>query len=408
MKATARSSLFAVVIVAVISASGTVSPQLDGVALEHPANACSAPFHVSGASWDFCWQQDSARAQGLEVNRAYFHGKQVVWKMGIPFTLTRYDNETEGPYKDVLGSPGSAGLEGFGNGPLPLDPDECPRFLATGVLLNDQRLCVERRGGPEQALAVWSRYSIVNYRFLQGYVFDARGVIQPLLRLGGVLADGSFGADGTNHFHHVFWRIDLDVAAGGGDALQAFVMPEGAGKPWVSRSDLPTECRALVREGSVGWCDIHNESALFQHASLYTKWRVQDSVEVNANGYSPSFELRVHSDGSVDRNYTHFDALLLQHHGDSQELGYEVPTFPVDGDSPLLTYLDPPEAVTDPVVWVGMHVFHDPRSEDFPTMTYHDVSFSLSPRDFLSENLGESTFTGSSLPPLPVETHPIR
>ncbi len=163
--------------------------QADG----HPTGACVTNY-VSHAGWDLCWQRDDPRAQGLELSQVYFKGQSVLWRIGIPFSMTKYEANAYGPYKDTLGNPGAGGHPGYGAGAMTLSGAVCPRFYTTGTLIDSNKICVETRDGPEPALAIWSKYNIYNYRFMQGYKMDARGVLEPFVRLGGLLIDGNGGA----------------------------------------------------------------------------------------------------------------------------------------------------------------------------------------------------------------------
>lgn len=361
----------------------------------HPAGACNFPVHVTGAGWDFCWQQDDLRGQGLELNQVLFHGEAVLWKIGFPFSITRYEGDAYGPFKDTLGK-GYFGNPGFGIGSMQIHPADCPRFLGAGVLLNDRRICVETRAGPEPQVSIWARYDIFNYRFLQGYHLDSRGNLEPFVRLGGMLLDG-MGGGSLDHFHHLYWRADFDIAAPGNDTFATFLRPDPEWKPFGPHGDLPRPCRQQIRNETTGWCPMGAETAVVNHPALFTRWRVADAA-TNLAGRLRSYEATVHSDGTVDGNFTTFDAMALQYKGDSQEIGFEVPLVPLLGDSYVHAYRDPAESIDDPVVWFSVHVLHDPRDEEAPTMSYHHASFDIRPRDFLFRNPGEDSFNPRALP----------
>lgn len=359
----------------------------------HPTQACSAPYHVAGAGWDFCWQQDNPRAQGVELNQLYFHGDSVAWKIGVPFTLTQYENGNPGPFKDTLGTPGGGGHPGYGRGALALPDEACPRFFGgdDGVLLNGGRVCVERRGGQSEAVAVWSRFDIFNYRFLQGWVLDSRGVIEPVIAMGGLLIDGNSGAQGNNHYHHLYVRMDFDVAAQGNDAFQVFTRV-AADTPPLGLPPALLDC--LLGAGVdlvTKWCNVPLETKLDRHHETHTKWRFVDTMENNAVGRDRSYEVSAHSDGPPN-GFSSFDAMVVQYKGDSAELGYEVPTNPYAGDAPLDPYLTPPEPIDDPVVWISQHVYHDTRDEDRGSMSPHYVRFEARPNNFFDTNPGEDTY----------------
>lgn len=371
---------------------------------DHPSSACTYPTHVRGAGWDLCWQQQDARAQGIELTEVHFQGEKVLHRIGLPMTLTNYEGSPWGPFKDTLGSPGSGGHPGFGLGAMPLDEEDCPRFHQFGMLLNNDRLCAETRDGPEEAIVVWAKYNVYNYRFLQGYSLDSRGDLEPFLRLGGLLIDGDGGEEGLDHFHHVYWRIDAHIASGDDGAFSLFLAPTAASGSWQpgnanmsghplvpEASPLPSGCAEHVEAGKRGWCRVANESKMEWRTDLAMRWRVEDTVLTNGQGHGRSYESWHHSDAAVDGDFVTFDLMALEH-GPAAELGYVVPTVPVQGDAYLDAYLDPAEAIADPVAWVAMHVLHDPRDEDRGTMSYHDASFVLRPRNFVDQNPGEATF----------------
>ncbi len=379
--------------VVALSMMVTLDPGLASQAQEdgHPAAACSAPYHVSGAGWDFCWQQDNPRAQGLELNQVYFHGDSVAWKMGVPFTLTQYESATTGPFKDTLGSPGSGGHPGYGRGALQLGAGECPRFFGDqSTLLHGNRVCVEHRGGAAEAIAIWSRFDIYNYRFLQGWILDSRGVIEPVIAMGGLLIDGSsVGAQGTNHYHHLYTRIDLDVAADGNDQFQVFSRIAGG---VLAGGTLDGSACSVKGIGTVTtWCTTPLETKLVRDHVTHPKWRVVDSADTNAQNHQRSYELTAHSDGPPD-DFSTFDVMVVQYKGDSTEVGYEVPMNPMAGDAQIGPYMLPPEPIDDPVVWVSQHVYHDTRDEDRGSMTPHYVDYEIRPNNFMDSNPGEDSY----------------
>lgn len=371
----------------------SVLPSQSAQAEGHPAGACSAAYHVSGAGWDFCWQQEDPRAQGLELNQVYFHGDSVMWKIGAPFSLTKYEPAGPGPYKDTLGNPGAGGHPGYGAGSLDVS-DSCPRWYGgESTLLNGGKLCVEHRAGPEPAVTIWTRYNIYNYRFMQGYELDARGNIEPFIRMGGNLIDGNSGETGINHFHHLIWRADFDIGQPGGDVAEVYHRPPSTPAvgvnvdPFLLVSHAGCDVTGIVP----GWTPIVTEKKDLYDLCTAKKWRVKAAGELNSAGRERSFEFKAVGDTSAD-TYSTMDVMVLQYKGDSTELGYEVPTNPISGDQPLMPYFTPAEPITDPVVWMFQHVYHDTRDEDRRTMTYHHAHADIHPRNFHGENMGERTY----------------
>lgn len=371
----------------------------------HPAAACSEPYHVQWAGWDLCWQQEDLRAQGLEINRAFFHNASVAWKMGVPFSLTKYESPLgPGPFKDVLGRPGDADLFGYGRGALAIAPGACPRLHGDGQLLNGGRICLEHRQGPDPVVTLWARYDVFNYRFVQGWTFDSRGTVEPFLALGGLLIDGAnAGSSGQDHYHHVYWRIDFDIASPGSDVFQAFKHGTDQAIPFNPPPNVEGalgtatgllgagDCGRVRGISATAWCDVRREALLGHTRQTIDKWRVADTADTNGRGQPRSFEFAIHSDAPIDR-FSTFDVGVLQYRGDSAEVGYELPTNPTLGDSPFLTYLAPPDAILDPVAWMVHHTHHDTRDEDAGSMSLHSVGFDIRPRNFMDSNPGEDTY----------------
>lgn len=364
----------------------------------HPVEACSDPYHVHGAGWDVCWQREDVRVQGLEINRAFFENESVVWKMGVPFSLTEYDDADAnyGPFKDVLGTPVGAGVPGYGRGSMEINEDACPRFQTEGELLDDGRVCVEHTGGVSPEMSLWARYDVFNYRFLQGWHFNDRGEVDPFVALGGQLLDGATaGASGAEHYHHIYWRVDLDVASPGGDRFQAFKhLTDDASATAPSGSEAfpctSSEASSTTDLARGTWCNLEREAKLTYHQETHDKWRVVDPTDTNGLGRAKSFEFVVRSAAPAD-DFSTFDAMVLEHKGDNEEIGYEVSSSPSD-DGALDDYKMPPEEPGDPVAWVVNHVYHETRDEERGSMVYHHAGFTMHPRNLLDENPSESTF----------------
>lgn len=385
--------------------AGTVEPLL-----------CAAPYLVEGAGWSLCWQKDDERVQGLEINDVRFEGKRVLWKAGVPFSITRYNGYKAGPFKDTLGS-SSSSAPGFGNGSLPIAPSACPRFLAEGVLLADGKVCVERSDdSPVPAIALWSRWDIVNYRFANAWILRGDGSIEPRILLGGLLLDqaqtggpGGTASRGAVHAHHTYFRFDFDVDGRGNDTIEEYARTELApateapavNHPAVPKPEpldvchngggaLPQTTNRAVGGGI--WCPVAAESPRVRDYALGTRWRVVDVESRNAHGTPRSYEVLsgslVPGDGPSSA-----DAWALAWKGDSAEIGYEVPAFPAV-DAPLALYAAPSEPAfrTDVVLWVVDHVLHEPRDEENPSMMYHASGPVLKPRNFLDGNALEQTF----------------
>lgn len=384
-----------VLLVALLAVVGAVAALAAAQAPKAPAPdaaLCSAPYHVAHAGWEFCWQLDDMRVQGLELNDVRYQGKRVFWKVGVPLSITRYHNNQFGPFKDALGNVAAAGVQGFGNGSLAIDAAHCPRWLGQGTLLQDGRVCLETIGGATPRVALWSRFDLFNYRFVNGYVLHADGTFEPKVMLGGTLLDQNVcrGSMATSsgcaaHFHHVYWRFDLDVDGAANDTIQEFHRVESNVPPAVV-----VDQGCSPRRGGP-WCDLAVEAPRLRDPATYTKWRVADASSLNERGSRRSFELLSESQGPGDA-VSPFDAFALAYKGDSAQLGYEVVGRPTTDDA-ILRYANG-EVIrnADVVLWYVEHVFHEPRDEEIPTMQWHTVGPKVLPRNFHAFNQVEATW----------------
>lgn len=377
---------------------------------------CGAPYLVEGAGWSLCWQKDDDRVQGLEINDVRFEGKRVLWKAGIPFSITRYHAFKAGPFKDTLGA-SSSSAPGFGVGSLPIAPAACPRYLAEGTLVADGKVCIERSDdGPNPAIALWARWDIVNYRFANAWILRGDGSIEPKILLGGLLIDqaqtggpGGAASRGAVHAHHTYWRFDFDVDGRANDTIEEYAKLEVAPQtelPTVNHPAAPrpepidfchngggalpqTTNRAV---GGGLWCPLAAEGPRVRDYASGTRWRVVDVESRNAHGTPRSYEVLSGSLVPGD-GVSSADAWALAWKGDNAEIGYEVPRFPAV-DAPIALYAAPAEPTfrTDVVLWIVDHVLHEPRDEENPSMMYHTSGPLLKPRNFLDGNALEQTF----------------
>ncbi len=375
------------------SALAVAAPLAPPAAAKTSTPNCSAPYYVAFANWEFCWQLDNLRVQGIELNDVRYMGERVLWKAGVPFSITRYHMNAYGPYKDAFGNAGAAGLPGYGRGSLPIAPAQCPRFLGTGTLLQGGHVCLETIGGPNPRVALWTRFDVYNYRFANGWILHADGTFEPKVLLGGNLIDYGSSACGSvtgahacqSHFHHVYWRFDFDVAGEAGDNVQEFRRAEGLPS---SNSVLDPAC-SPSRGGA--WCTFQIEGVRERTFADFTKWRVADFDARNDKGHARSFEIVPNGLGPADGTST-ADFWAFAYKGDSAELGYQVSTNP-RADSSVTAYADGQIIrPADVVVWYAEHVFHEPRDEEGPNMIFHTTGPKIAPRNFLGSNLVESTY----------------
>lgn len=366
-------------------AASTPVPLPEGLAAD-PLSHCGLN-NVQGANWDFCYSLDDVVAHGLRVTSVRYQGTHIFFDIGFPFSITKYHNNAYGPYKDILGVPSQN--PGFGNGAMVISPTACPRFLGFGGLQAGGKVCVESATGPNPRVAVWSRFDIYNYRYIQGYIFHADGTLEPFVMLGGQLIDGSScsaagGSTCTPHHHYLYWRMDIDLVENMNDRVQEFryLNQANTGQNNLNAPSCPSTLSS--------WCTIATESGRLRSLSQVTKWRVADVATLNAKGHPLSIELVSGSQAAADTVSTKdFWALRCC----PSEVGYNVPASPLD-DSGVTSYASNAESLTtnDVVVWYSEKVYHEPRDEETPSMMYHRAGPTLRVRNLLSSNNVEATY----------------
>lgn len=368
-------------------ATSTPLPLPEGLESD-PLSHCGAN-NVQGAGWDFCYSLDDNVAHGLRLMGVRYQGIQIFFEIGVPFTITKYHNNLYGPYKDILGVPSQN--PGYGNGAMTISASACPRFLGVGILQYGGKVCVETGTGPNPRVAVWSRFDIYNYRYIQGYVLHSDGTFEPLLLLGGQLIDsGSCATAGgsacTPHHHYLYWRMDIDLVDNMNDRVQEFAYLNAAN---TGQNNVNAPACPSTGTATASWCTLTAETARVRSLPLVTKWRVMDVLAKNAKNHPISIELLSGSQAAADSVSTKdLWALKCCH----PEYGYNVPSSP-SSDAGVTSYINGESLTTqDIVIWYSEKVYHEPRDEDNPTMAYHKAGPVLRVRNLLASNPTEASY----------------
>jgi hypothetical protein len=117
---------------------------------------------------------------------------------------------------------------------------------------------------------------VFNYRFMQGWILDSGGNIEPIFAKGGLLIVGSnIGANGHNHYLHLYWRIDFDIGAPGNDVLQQYARAAGGFQAQGAKTDL-VACLLNGMVAATVWCDTPVETKLARDPLTHGKWRVRE------------------------------------------------------------------------------------------------------------------------------------
>src|SRR2546422_7057666 len=210
------------------------------------------------------------KGSGIELRYVRYKGKMVLWRGHLPILNVEYDKQFCGPYRDWQNSEvcfKANGTDVPGTGfrlcsspaqTLADTPnDDCGNFRGVAIYVQGQDVVLV-----SELEASW-------YRYIPMWVLSANGTIQP--RFG--LAATSSGCTCHTHFHHAYFRLDLDiqsVAAANsvdeyeksGGALNLVKTFDKEGKTYRASADK----KWRVRNSSGKYYEIfpgaHDESAL--------------------------------------------------------------------------------------------------------------------------------------------------
>lgn len=197
--------------------------------------------------WEMCWvrpgQSVAADGSGLELRDIHYKGILVAKRLHAPILFAEYRNSgtcyrdwkdadarfvASPPVRNQLGVPtpfiattscdvSQAATASYG---------ACPFSGAPGTSFNIGD-CIGSPGGVAiedmgDHVVLTTQYSAAWYQYTGRYVFWANGDIQPEFGFG--------NSNGTNnsltHWHHNYWRFDLDIDGAGNNAILANGLPQ--------------------------------------------------------------------------------------------------------------------------------------------------------------------------------------
>lgn len=365
-----------------------------------------------GTRWRF--DIENCPCQGLRFVKVHFTPKggverRVLADASVAQIHVPYD--TGSPrFRDVTAS------TGLGAGNLVLSPQECE-----GALYAGGRVCVEIRGrgyawkqstgymmGEE--IAVWSSSQIGLYNYINEWVFEDDGVIEPRVGLSGQLQ--IFGDDasylpygwrinaqasptphvGINHFHNIYYRLDFDIGDANNDAFDRIAYaPSLASSPDGS-------CESAGECGTTTFTRLTTETNDFVVADEFTSFHVFDKVLKNADGRAVGYEIVPGSrgvwTGMVDTGEPWSSGeLWVTRFKQCERFAFdnEIPFLPVGcaGAAQDLTAMvadGQPTDGADIVVWFVNRIRHLVRDEDGPRMPMEWAHFQIVPRGFFYQS----------------------
>ncbi len=163
--------------------------------------------------WRFLCIRPSASSgsnrSGIELRDVRYQGKMMLARANAPILNVQYERNSCGPFRDWMWQEGMFNAPGTDvpgtNGGIRMCSSAPGSVLDTGTDFGNYR-----------GVAVWDREDVrllseCNagwYRYISEWRFHDEGVIEPLFGYGAV----SNSCVCRNHTHHVYWRLDFDLA----------------------------------------------------------------------------------------------------------------------------------------------------------------------------------------------------
>jgi primary-amine oxidase len=370
---------------------------------------------VNGSRWRF--GVDRCPREGLAFTNVRFTPKGgverlVLYQANIAQIHLPY-HPGEPRFHDL-----STDTAGLGDMALTLTAPEC----AGGTLLDGGRVCkqVEDRGyawkyngsyAMGEEVVVWMSSQLGRYTYINQWVFQDDGTIEPRVGLTGQLQmyGGSasylpYGSRlnaesaatptvGLNHMHNIYYRLDFDMNGSSNDAVDRI-------EYFQSMVPSPDSSCAVVGQcGRDTLTRLDAEAVDFISPDHYTSWRVLDKVTTNADGRNIGYEIVPEIEGlwsgmtSASEPWSSGELWVTAYN--------QCELLPFDNVSPYLpagcaastaanvTAMTSPAANVngaDLVVWYANRFRHFVRDEDGPEMPIEWVGFHMSPRSFHHQN----------------------
>jgi len=200
--------------------------------------------------WSFIAVRPAASSgtngSGIELRSVAYRGKRVLRRAHVPILNVRYDHDACGPYRDwqyeegMLHADGADVAPGFRLCPAPAQTilesgSDTGNFLGVAIYAHGDEVVLV-----SELEAGWCRY-------LSEWRLHADGTIRPRFGFGAVQNSCVCNI----HHHHVYWRLDFDVAgAAHNDVLEFNDPPLQGGSHWstfrheIRRSRNPAHKRA--------------------------------------------------------------------------------------------------------------------------------------------------------------------
>lgn len=195
------------------------------------------------------------KGSGVELRYVYYRGKQVLYRAHVPILNVHYDRNACGPYRDwqnqetcfdcTAGTDiGSTGFRICSSEPKTFadDQNDAGNFKGVGIFVRGQEVVFV-----SELAAGW-------YRYTSEWTFHANGTIKPRFKFGGTQNYCTCQL----HFHHVYWRLDFDIAGAANDRVR-----ERTKTLWWQDNYFQTENKSF-RNRNIKWVVEDGEDECYQ------------------------------------------------------------------------------------------------------------------------------------------------
>jgi Cu2+-containing amine oxidase len=275
-----------------------------------------------------------------------YRGKRVLRRANVPILNVRYDGDACGPYRDWQNEEGRFQAQGAAVAPgFRLCPQPATTVLETGSDHGNFAGVAVYVDGDEVVLV--SELEAGWYRYISRWHLHANGTIRPRFGFGAV----ENPCVCNTHHHHVYWRLDFDIAGAGDDLVGEYNDPPLAG-----------------HDGN--WHRLTHEIRRKRSSSHKRRWRVRN----RATG--AGYELLPGADDGAADSFGIGDFWALRYRS-TQLDDSAVATSERAG---LDSFLNGESTFgTNVVVWYAAHFTHDPAHEGEHEGGSHIVGPTLRP-----------------------------
>ncbi|ELR97052.1 primary-amine oxidase [Gloeocapsa sp. PCC 73106] len=261
---------------------------------------------------------------------------------------------------------------------------------------------VEARRGRELVLRFIT--TIGNYDYAVNWVFQQDGTLKTEVDLTGiVLAKGTRATDvdsltasddygsliapnliGVNHQHFFNFRLDLDVDGKMNMPMEMSAVPvtSDLGNAFVMEERMLESELNAVRD-----VDVTSSRMWMIHSTEQENYLGEPTAYMLMPGENAFSQLSEEAEGRAVAGFTNHHVWMTQY--DQDEL-YGAGDYPNQGrpQQGLPSYVENDESLMgeDVVLWYTMGTTHMVRTEDWPIMPVHEMSFKLKPWNFFDRN----------------------